>query len=47
MGPFETSLMVGFLLGFLSVCLVNFINERYAQKEKKIFFLLLKRAKRD
>ncbi len=47
MGPFETSLMVGFLLGTLSVWLVDFINDRYIRQERKLSLLLLKRARRD
>jgi hypothetical protein len=47
MGEFEASLMVGFLFGLLSVCLVNLVNERYARQEEKFSLLLLKRAKRD
>jgi len=47
MGGFEPSIMVGFLLGSLSVGLVYYINGRSTQKEKKITVLLLKRAKRD
>lgn len=46
MGAFETSLMVGFLLGSICVWLVHFINDRYTQGEKKVSLLLLKRAKR-
>jgi hypothetical protein len=47
MGGFENSIMVGFLLGSLSVWLVNYINGRSTQKEKELSVLLLKRAKRD
>jgi hypothetical protein len=47
MDAFKTSLMVGFLLGALSVWLTNFINGQFARQEKKISFLILKRARRD
>jgi len=43
----NTSLLVGFLLGALSVWLVNFINGRYSRQEKKVSVLLLKRARED
>ncbi len=41
------SFVAGFLLGILSVLLVNFINGRHSQQEKKLSHLLLKRAKKD
>jgi len=47
MGPFETSLMMGFLLGAISVLVVKVINSRFARQEKKTSLLLLKRARRD
>ena len=47
MGGLETSKIVGFLLGSLSVWLVYYINGQSTQKEKKLSRLLLKRAKRD
>jgi len=47
MGTFETSLMVGLMLGILSMWLVNFINDWYTRQERKLSLLLLKRAKRD
>ncbi len=42
-----SSLGIGLLLGTLSVYLVNFINDRYTRKEKKVALLLLKRAKKN
>ena len=39
MGALETSLMVGFLLGILSVWLINFVNGRYARQEKNFSLL--------
>ncbi len=47
MDAFKASLMVGSLLGVLSVWLANFINGRFTRQEKKISLLLLKRARRD
>lgn len=47
MDSFGISLVVGLLLGTLSVWLVNFINGRYSRKEKKLSLLLLKRARWD
>lgn len=44
---FGTSLGVGLLLGTLSVYLVNFINDRYTRKERKVALLLLKRVRRN
>jgi len=47
MDSFGTSLGVGLLLGSLSVYLVNFINDRYTRKERKVALLLQKRAKKN
>ncbi len=47
MGGLITSLTMGFLLASLSVWLVHYIQSRYAQKERKLSLLLLKRARRD
>jgi hypothetical protein len=46
MNSLSKSLIVGFLLGFLAMCLVSIINDRYTQWEEKISRLLLKRAKK-
>jgi hypothetical protein len=46
MDSLSQSLIVGFLLGYLAVCLVTLINDRYTQWEEKICRLLLKRAKK-
>ena len=46
MNSLSESLLVGFLLGFLAMCLVSIINDRYTHWEEKICRLLLKRAKK-
>ena len=47
MGTLEISLIAGFMLGTLSMWLVNLINNRYTQQERKLSLVALKRAKRD
>ncbi len=47
MGPWETSLVAGAVLGISSAWLVKVINMLYARREKRILLLLLRRARRD
>ncbi len=47
MSTLEISLIVGIMLGTLSMWLVNLINNRYTQQERKLSLLALKRAKKD
>ena len=47
MGGFETSIIGGFLRGFVSVWLVYYIDDRSTQKEKELSLPFLNGAKRD